>query len=416
MTANRFLTAIVTAAALSAPASAQLLQGPPLPGLPSVDLPATRDITRPVLDRLEPRTLADLRLDRLRKLVRASPRDLELDPAGAPIVRGEVVAAGISEASLARARQAGFTVLRSDALEGLELSVTVLAPPAGLNPGEALRRLRRIDPEGVYDFNHIYLGASLAEAPAAPAQTRVRSGQAATVGLIDTGLDAGHPALAGVAIEQRGFAPGGVRAAAHGTAVASLLAGQAGGDRSVRLLAADVYGSTPRGGSAEAVTRALAWMAQSDVAVVNVSLVGPRNALMETAIAATQRKGRLVVAAVGNDGPAAPPAYPASYPGVIAVTAVDRRGRVLPEAGKALHVDFAAHGSELRAADVKGGFSNVRGTSFAAPLVAGALAAEGGGKAAVDALAARAQDLGAKGPDRVYGRGMVGQNAPLAAR
>ena len=55
--------------------------------------------------------------------------------------------------------------------------------------------------------------------------------------------------------------------------------------------------------------------------VVTISLVGPRNAVLERAIGAAQRKGVVVVAAVGNDGPAAPPAYPASYDGVVAVTA-----------------------------------------------------------------------------------------------
>jgi hypothetical protein len=41
----------------------------------------------------------------------------------------------------------------------------------------------------------------------------------------------------------------------------------------------------------------------------------------------------IVAAAVGNDGAAAPPAFPASYNGVLAVTGVDGHGRVLFEAG-----------------------------------------------------------------------------------
>lgn len=389
MSARRIFIAIAATSVLAGPASAQLLGGGgvQLPGLPRVDLPTPGELTGTLGQALDPRGLANLRLDRLRDLVRTYPRDLELDPAGAPVVRGEVVATGMSDAAVSRAQAQGFRVARSETLEALELSVTVLAPPEGMSAREAVRRLRRLDPAGSYDFNHIYLGASLEIA-----EPVAQAGAAATVGLIDTGVDARHPALAGVAIEQRGFSLG-PKAADHGTAVASLLTGRGG-----RLLAADVYGSTPRGGSAEAVAQAFAWMAASDAKVINVSLVGPKNALLEASVAAVQRKGRIVVAAVGNDGPAAPPAYPASFPGVIAVTGVDRRGRVLPEAGRALHVDFAALGSDV---DFAG--SKLRGTSFASPVVARALAQEG----SVEAVARRAQDLGAKGVDKVFGRGLV---------
>jgi subtilisin family serine protease len=118
-------------------------------------------------------------------------------------------------------------------------------------------------------------------------------------------------------------------------------------------------------------------MAARGVRVVTVSLVGPANPLLDGAIRLARDRGVTIVAAVGNDGPAAPPAYPASYPGVIAVTGIDGRGRLLPEAGRALHVDFAAPGADMRAADMSGGKSAVRGTSFAAPLVAGRLFARG---------------------------------------
>jgi subtilisin family serine protease len=116
---------------------------------------------------------------------------------------------------------------------------------------------------------------------------------------------------------------------------------------------------------------------------------------------------------VANAGPAAPPLYPAAYPGVVAVTGVDARRRVLPEAGRGSHVDFAAPGAEVTVAGLAGGFVTVRGTSFATPVVAGRLARllpapdPGGAKAAVDALGREAADLGAPGPDPIYGRGFV---------
>ncbi|HET8612717.1 MAG TPA: S8 family serine peptidase, partial [Sphingomonas sp.] len=129
----------------------------------------------------------------------------------------------------------------------------------------------------------------------------------------------------------------------------------------------------------------------------------PPNPLLERGVRALQARGVIVVAAVGNDGPAAPPQYPASYPGVIAVTGVDGHDHVLIEAGKARHLDFAAPGADMVAAVPGGKWERVRGTSFAAPLVAGrlALADHGDAGAAIAAVAAHAR------PGRDVGRGIV---------
>jgi subtilisin family serine protease len=156
------------------------------------------------------------------------------------------------------------------------------------------------------------------------------------------------------------------------------------------------------------------------VGVINVSLVGPRNAALARVVAAVQVRGVLVVAAVGNDGPAAPPLYPAALPGVIAVTGVDGRDRVLPEAGRGSHVVFAAPGADLRAADLKHGYATVRGTSYAAPIVAGLLAGllrpePGSGANALQALTITARDLGPRGRDAIYGYGLVGEAVRSAA-
>lgn len=410
--------------ALGGPAAAQLLGGHLPTGslLPGVQIPSLRDLDETVGRVADPRALTDIRLVRLRDLVRANPRDLELDPQGAPIVRDEIIAIAVAPDRLQRAQEAGFRVVRSEPLEGLDLTIAILAPPPRLDTASALRRLRRLDPQGQYDFNHLYFGAGASATARAQALPRRSPPSPAAgqpkIGMIDTGLDTGQSGLAGVTVEQRGFAPGGVKPAAHGAAVASLIAGRVAGPAGARLYVADVYGTGPRGGSAEAVIRAFAWLAQGDVQVINVSLVGPANGALQAAVEATARRGGVVVAAVGNDGPAAPFAYPASYPGVIAVTGVDRRDRVLIEAGRATHVDFAAPGADIVAADGRGGKIAVRGTSFAAPLVAGVLArlrTTLDREAAVDALGRQARDLGAKGRDKVFGRGLVGEDVRLAA-
>jgi subtilisin family serine protease len=180
------------------------------------------------------------------------------------------------------------------------------------------------------------------------------------------------------------------------------------------LYAADVYCGLPTGGAVDAVSDALGWMVHEHVPVINVSLVGPPNAMLENVVRLVIARGHLVVAAVGNDGPAAPPLYPASYPDVVGVTAVDARQRVLLEACRGKQVKFSAPGADMSAANPAQSYAAVRGTSFASPIVAGLLAEslqapdKAAAARAVSDLAAHAIDLGAPGPDPVYGFGLVG--------
>lgn len=380
---------LICALAASPAAWAQL-------GLPQLPVPAAGDVVGQAVgqagDTLE-RAQEDVRRLRIRELLRGNRRVLEADPRGQPIVRSQLLGLGMSEATLEAARAAGFDVVRSDTIEGAG-ALTTLRAPRGMSTRRALRWLREADPGGTYDFDHLHLesGAALA-APFAQAGA-VSAGP--RIGLIDSGVSV--PVAA-----QRAFASEAPIVGAHGDTIAGLLRTAA---PHARIYAADIYGGTPTGGASSALARALGWMAAENVAVVNVSLVGPRNQIVEAVVSSLTGRGFLIVAAVGNDGPAAPPLYPAAYDGVVGVTGVDARGRVLIEAGRGRHVDFAALGVHGRA----------RGTSFAAPLVAAQLAARHGSPntaAAQNALAAlrqQAQDLGAQGRDDVYGYGLIAAN------
>ena len=395
---------------------AQLL--PPLGGVPGgvvggvLGSPASAPVVAPVIDRLNDvggtvaansASLLDLRRARLRALIRDNRRLLDEDRDGNPVRRGELIAIDPSADMIAQAREAGFHLLREERIESLQLQVAILGPPAGDDTREGLARLRRIAPEGVFAFDHVFEPAGTA--PMTPdgsaAETSAQSRPPA-IGMIDGGVSK-HPSLRDVSIEQRGFAAKGARSSGHGTAIASLLVGSdghfQGAAHGLSLLAADVYGGDPAEGSAVTIARALGWLTSRGVRVVNMSLVGPPNPLLERAIAAARRRGVLIVAAVGNDGPAAPPSYPASYPGVVAVTGVDARNRALPEAGKALHLDFAAPGADMAAALPGNGYAAVRGTSFAAPLVTARLAMAGGGTSAIEAVSREA----------IKGRGKIGR-------
>jgi subtilisin family serine protease len=287
-----------------------------------------------------------------------------------------------------------------------------------------VRQLRALDPAGQYDVDPIYFPSGVDAAPS-PLASRSRSPAAGGVriGLLDGAADTRSPALARAHIIQRTFAPGAPEPSPHATAIASLLAGEDGDFRGAApgasLFVADVYGSTAAGGSAVAVVRGLAWLVDSGVAVINVSLVGPPNALLQAAVSRAVVRGRVIVAAVGNDGPAAPPLYPAAYPGVVGVTGLDARLRVLPEAERGPQVAFAAPGAEMVAAAPRGGYTAVRGTSYAAPLVAGLLARRlpqpdpAAARRVVESLARGAVDLGPKGRDAIYGWGGVALDLPV---
>jgi hypothetical protein len=333
-------------------------------------------------------------------MIRENRRELEADPAGQPVRRGTLVAINPAPGALRIAARAGFRPIGGESNPELGFTTVHLGVPNGMSARDGLRRLRQIAPAIQADYDHVFEPAGGALIPVAASLASAAGAGGIRIGIIDGGV-ASHPSLAGASVEQHGFS-GQPQATGHGTAVASLIAGNQGpfrgAARGASLFVADVYGGNRAAGSASAVVRALGWLASKRPRVINISLVGPQNLVMARAIQQVRARGINVVAAVGNDGPAAPPQYPASYPGVIAVTGVDANGRALLEAGRAAHLDFAAPGADMAAALPNRGYAKVRGTSFAAPLAAARLALRG----SVQQLAIEARP----GKGRV-GRGVV---------
>jgi subtilisin family serine protease len=417
----RVLIGILMAGVLAASARAQLrLPIAPLPALPVQKL--TQTLGQVGADSLD--QLSQLRQAQIGRLVRANPHTLATDPRGNAIIRDELLAYSPTDQALQDAQARGFKILRVQTSGELGLKLVVLQPPP-MKIAKALQQLRAADSAGVYDFNHVYTGSGQAS-PSNPRSVaasvptdgaRAESTAARRVGLVDSGIDTAH-AVFHDAVIHSWVCEGRVLPSAHATAVASLLVGQADHFHGVmdkaELYAADVYCNAPTGGSVEALAAAFAWLAQQRVPVINVSLVGPDNAALAALVHALVARGYLLVAAVGNDGPAAPPLYPASYAGVVGVTGVDARRRVLIEAARGNQVMFAAPGADMAAADVGEKYAIVRGTSFAAPIVTGLLALAvttpdaRGSAAAIDALAQSAVDLGPPGRDLTYGYGLVG--------
>ena len=408
--------AALSACLLSAAGQAQL----------PVDLPDTgrlpvRDLTDRLRDRLDEPVdaIEDARQQTLDRLLRANRDRLERSPAGDIILRRQITALRIAAPLPETVIDAGFGIVRRRPLVGLGGELIVLEVPLGLSTAGALRLARSLDPAGTYDFNHVYSGSGRQPGgmPGAGQGGYVR------LGLVDTGVDTAHPAFRGVDFLVRGFVEERYVPAAHGTAVADIASAPAEAGPAPLIYSADIYGGEATGGALDALVDALSWMAREEVGVINVSLVGPDNLLLREVVATLQARGHIVIAAVGNDGPAAPPRFPAAYDGVVGVTGLGRRNRILPEACRGPHVDVAAPGLLADVAVPGGATGPVRGTSFAAPLVAARLArfhptpdAERAA-AVLAALMSGLRDAGVRGRDPVYGAGILDAGAaiPVAA-
>lgn len=348
-------------------------------------------------------------IDRAAALAKSSPADYELDPGGALLIRGEVIATGLDTAALTRLKSSGFDVLRQSALPELGITLAVIGRN-GMSAPALLKRLRDVEPHGSYELNQVFFESASPAAEGRPTTTTPRSDsghRASVVGLIDTGVSPRIDSERNVRVMRRDFAPSESVPTLHGTAVAELLARPPG---ELTIFAADIFGTGPRGGSAELLVRALAWMASQHVPVINVSIVGPSNAVVGSVIHILITRGFVVVAPVGNDGAQAQLLFPASYAGVVAVSGAAADGRLLPEASRVKRVDFVAPGiATVRSPQGKP--TMVRGTSFAAPVIARRLADEidrpdpRSAKDAIDRLSRSA--VRPRTERKWYGKGLV---------
>jgi hypothetical protein len=347
-----------------------------------------------------------------------------------------VVVLGERPDILSKAEGLGFHLIESRRLPALGLSILALRTPAGLVPGQAIALLRSHLPGLVADVNSLYTpfepeAAQIISLPA-PDYARhminwsgnARCGAGFRIGMIDSAVAPNIAALAGTKLHQRSFvdasAPAGDRG--HGTAIAALLIGHRDESRpEVGLMpAADLYaaGVFERHGdrneaSALSVAAALEWMVENHVPVVNISLAGNANEVLEQAVRRASDRGSVILAAAGNGGPEAPPAYPAALPEVIAVTAVDQHGAVFPGANRGSYISFAAPGVGIWVPGLDGQGRYQTGTSFAVPFAVGAAALEMIEGAPADPaalrqrLAANARVLGFPGRNRTFGYGLI---------
>ena len=326
------------------------------------------------------------------------------------------------EPMLQSVAERGYRLKEAINLDALSYRMVTLAIPPGVEGPKAIVEVEAIEPGAIAGLNHAFHTppAERSTNPLRYADDMLqwpRAGCDATVpiGLIDTLVDADAPGLAEATVVAKSFVEAADADTRHGTDIATIIAAP---NRlsNVALYSAGVVGETVEAGEAagvDAIVEAIDWLAANDVRLVNISLAGPYNKILDGGLAAAAARGMVVVAAVGNAGADAPPLYPAAFDTVLAVTAVDVEANVYARAVHGEHVDLAAPGVDIFVDDQdRGHFAT--GTSIAAPFVTSRIAADASlarapnVEAVKSALLAGARDLGAPGVDDVFGAGLVG--------
>jgi Subtilase family len=247
-----------------------------------------------------------------------------------------------------------------------------------------------------------------------------------TIAVIDSGIDVKHPELANAIADSFDALGSKEGPHAHGTGIAGAIVSHArlmGSAPAARILAIRAFGVAPNGAESTSfvILKALDYAAAHRAQIVNMSFAGPKDAVIERAIAAAAAKGIVLVAAAGNAGPKSPPLYPAANPNVIAVSATDAQDRLFAASNRGGHIAISAPGVDifLPAPDEK--YQMTSGTSFSAAYVSGlaALMLERNPSLKPDEVRAilmkTARDLGAPGRDDLFGAGEADAYAAVSA-
>ncbi|HEY0532667.1 MAG TPA: S8 family serine peptidase, partial [Actinoplanes sp.] len=263
------------------------------------------------------------------------------------------------------------------------------------------------------------------------------TGAGAVVAVVDTGVDASHPDLAGQVLtgyDEIAQADGGnTDPNGHGTHVAGTIAALTGNGIGVSSIAPDVKILPVRvlradgGGYTSDAANGIVYAADHGADVINMSLGADEDdATVDSAIAYARSRGVVVVAAAGNERQKGnPTSYPAADPGVIAVAATDSGDVVASYSNSGGYVDVSAPGSSIVSTypiALNGtGYAAMSGTSMASPHVAAVAALLRSADPSLtpdqveSALESSATDLGPAGRDDDYGYGRIDAAAALAA-
>ena len=219
----------------------------------------------------------------------------------------------------------------------------------------------------------------------------ISNGEKTLIAVIDSGIDSTHPEFSGAITESFDAIDGGngekampgnlAEGTVHGTEVAGIIASHAaltGVAPQAHILAVRAFakgsGRTAVFGTTYDLLIGTDWAVQHKARVVNMSFAGPPDPYLSRAVSAGTRRRVIFIAAVGNEGKAAKPSYPAAYENVIPVTATDRTDAIFKDASRCTTTCVAAPGVDIFAAAPAGAYRYDSGTSMAAAQVTGVVA------------------------------------------
>lgn len=257
---------------------------------------------------------------------------------------------------------------------------------------------------------------------------KLATGDGVRIAVIDSQIDAAHAEFAQAAIDMfdaTGDAEGGAHT--HGTSIAGVIASRGtllGIAPNVQLLGIRAFLEDKAGsafGTSWRIAFGLDHANAAEARVVNMSFAGPQDPLVGDCVAGLVKRGVIGIAAAGNEGPAARPLYPAAYPGVIAVTAIDKDDAIYAQANQGAYVALAAPGVDILVPAPSNGYEVTSGTSLAAAHISGLaalmLSREPSLTAAdvAEILLSSSADLGQPGRDTVFGAGLPDALAAIKA-
>lgn len=216
-------------------------------------------------------------------------------------------------------------------------------------------------------------------------------GEGVLVAEVDSGVDATHPQLKDAHVlptvdltNTRTLDCNG-----HGTRVAGIIVGQDLGRQGIvfvgvapeaHLLPIKQTDAGRNDNGAPVLAQGIRTAVDRGAKVINVSITTPGNVPeLAAAVRYAQAHDVVIVAAAGNETSGSDsnrPQYPANYPGVIGVAAIDQKGERAGFSVTATRVSVAAPGDQIisTAAGPQHGYNSLSGTSFAAPFVTGVVA------------------------------------------
>jgi subtilisin len=262
-------------------------------------------------------------------------------------------------------------------------------------------------------------GVSQIKAPAAWDSTR---GKGIRVAVLDTGIDFTHPDIAPNYKGGVSFVPGQtpMDGNSHGTHCAGTIAAAINGAGVIGVApAASLYAvkvlDNAGSGQWSWLIAGINWCIQNKMMVLSMSLGGDAApAALGAMCEAAWNNGLLLVAAAGNSGPAmGTVGFPASYPNVIAVSAIDSANVIAPFSSRGPKVELCAPGVNVLSTIPGGGYGTKSGTSMACPHASGVAALAWGSHRWANNVAIRrllawtSDNLGVPGRDPLFGYGRV---------